>query len=78
MVVMVFPRSLLWELITVSNMPVNSDNLQVIIPYRELVNLLNAAQRVDTLDKKMDRLLSQQAALRGQFLELMEAFKQLM
>ena len=72
----VFPRSLSWELTTVSNMPVNSDNLQVIIPYRELVNLLNASQRVESLDKKMERLLEQQAALRLQFLELMETFKQ--
>lgn len=73
---MVFPRFLSWELTTVSNMPVNSDNLQVIIPYRELVNLLNASQRVESLDKKMERLLEQQAALRLQFLELMETFKQ--
>ena len=59
-------------------MPIDPNNLQVIIPYQQLVTLLNASQRVDALDKKMDRLMLQQAALRNQFTELMEAFKQLM
>lgn len=59
-------------------MPINSDNLQVIIPYRELVGLLNASQRVDALDKKLERVLEQQNALRGQFLELMDTFRQLL
>lgn len=59
-------------------MPINGDNLQVIIPYRELVTLLNASQRVEALDKKMERVLEQQAALRGQFVELMETFRQLL
>lgn len=59
-------------------MPINGDNLQVIIPYRELVNLLNASQRVDAMDKKLERVLEQQAALRGQFVELMEAFRELL
>lgn len=59
-------------------MPVNPDSLQVIIPYRDLVHLLNASQRVDSLDKKMERLLDQQAALRLQFCELMEVFRQRM
>ena len=59
-------------------MPIDPNNLQVIIPYQQLITLLNASQRVDALDKKMDRLMLQQAALRNQFTELMEAFKQLM
>ena len=59
-------------------MPIDPDNLQVIIPYQQLISLLNASQRVDALDKKMDRLMLQQAALRNQFTELMEAFRQLM
>ena len=58
-------------------MPVNSENLQVIIPYRELVNLLNSAQRVDVIEKKLERVLEQQIALRGQFIELMEKFREL-
>ena len=59
-------------------MPINSEELQVIIPYRQLVSLLDSSQRVEALDKKMERVLEQQAALRGQFLELMDAFKQLL
>ena len=59
-------------------MPIDPDNLQVIIPYQQLISLLNASQRVDALDKKMDRLMLQQAALRNQFTELMEAFSKLM
>lgn len=59
-------------------MPVNGDNLQVIIPYRELISLLNSAQRVEALDKKMERVLDQQAALRVQFTELMDTFRQLL
>lgn len=58
-------------------MPVNGDNLQVVISYRDLVNLLNAAQRVDALDRKMDRIIEQNKLLRGQFTELMEEFKKL-
>ena len=59
-------------------MPIDPDHLQVIIPYQQLISLLNASQRVESLDKKMERLLVQQAALRSQFTELMEAFRQLM
>ena len=59
-------------------MPIDPDHLQVIIPYQQLISLLNASQRVESLDKKMERLLVQQAALRNQFTELMEAFRALM
>lgn len=59
-------------------MPIKPDDLQVIIPYSQLMGLLNASQRVQELDKKMDRVLQQQAALRGQFMELMDAFRQLL
>lgn len=58
-------------------MPIDPNNVQVIISYKELMNLLSASQRVETLDKKMDRVLAQQAALRGQFLELMDKFNEL-
>lgn len=71
-------RSSWSALITVSDMPLDSNDLQVIIPYRQLISLLNASQRVESLDKKMERVLEQQAALRLQFVELMETFKQLM
>ena len=59
-------------------MPIDSNDLQVIIPYRQLISLLNASQWVESLDKKMERVLEQQAALRLQFCELMEAFRQQM
>ena len=59
-------------------MPFDSDDIQVIISYRDLVRLLDASRRVDSLDKKMDRLIQQQSALRLQFTELLEAFKELM
>lgn len=59
-------------------MPINGDNLQVIIPYRELVTLLNASQQVQALDHKMDCIIEQQNLLRGQFLELMQKFNQLL
>ena len=59
-------------------MPFDSDDIQVIISYRDLVRLRDASRRVDSLDKKMDRLIQQQSALRLQFTELLEAFKELM
>lgn len=59
-------------------MPFDSDDIQVIISYRDLVRLLDASRRVDSLDKKIDRLIQQQSALRLQFTELLEAFKELM
>lgn len=59
-------------------MPIDSNDLQVIISYKQLISLLNASQRVEALDKKMERVLEQQAALRNQFSELMETFRQLM
>lgn len=59
-------------------MPINGDNLQVIIPYRELVSLLNASQQVQALDRKMDRIIEQQNLLRGQFTELLQKFNDLL
>ena len=40
-------------------MPIDSNDLQVIIPYRQLVSLLNATQRVEALDKKMERIMAE-------------------
>lgn len=50
---------------------------QVLIPYTELERLLSCAQKVDDLNKTIDRLQEQQTALRGQFLDVMEAFSDL-
>ena len=59
-------------------MPFKPEDLQVIISYNQLLGLLNASQRVEELNQKMERVLEQQNALRGQFTELMDAFHQLM
>lgn len=59
-------------------MPIKPDDLQVIISYKQLTELLNASQRVEALDKKVDRVLLQQDAFRCQLIELMDAFRQLM
>lgn len=59
-------------------MPFKPEELSVIIPYTQLMGLLNASQRVEELNQKMERVLTQQEALRGQFMELMDAFRQLM
>ena len=59
-------------------MPIKSDDLQVIIPYKQLMGLLDASQKVDDLTRKVDLVLQQQDAMRCQFLELMESFRQLM
>ena len=50
---------------------------QVLIPYSELERLLSCAQKVDDLNLTIGRLQEQQAALRGQFLDVMEAFSEL-
>lgn len=59
-------------------MPIKSDDLQVIISYKQFTGLLDAFKRVEALDKKMERVLEQQDALRCQFSQLMDAFRQLM
>lgn len=59
-------------------MPIKPDELQVLISYKQLSELLNASQRVEALEKKVDRVLDQQDALRCQFSQLMDTFRQLM
>ena len=49
-------------------------DLQVLVPYEELVKLVTASERVDELLDKVSALEAQQTALRGQFTELMIAF----
>lgn len=52
-------------------------DLQVIIPYKDLQHLLNAAGEVETLRSEQKTLREQQAALRHQFTELMERFREI-
>ncbi len=49
----------------------------VIIPYSKLCELLNAASEVKELQTELKRLERNQAALRYQFIELLEKFREL-
>lgn len=51
--------------------------VQVMIPYSVLVELLNASEEVQDLRDEVQHLSLMQAALRNQFLELMERFREL-
>ena len=51
------------------------DEVQVLIPYSRLVELLEAAGQIEDLRKTNRNLLEQMAALRFQFAELMEQFR---
>lgn len=46
-------------------------DLQVVLPYKTLLELLEASQAVESLRKDNERLSAQMAALRSQFTELM-------
>lgn len=46
--------------------------LQVLIPYSQLVGLLNASGRVEALEHDLSRLKEQQEALRGELYKTME------
>lgn len=52
-------------------MPNKFPDLQVVLPYKTLLELLEASQAVDSLRKDNERLSVQMAALRSQFTELM-------
>lgn len=51
------------------------DDIQVMISYRQLESLLGAAREVKQLRYEVKRLYEQQAALRYQFMELMDQLK---
>ena len=53
------------------------DEFQVVMPYRQLESLLSAASDVKLLRLEVKRITEQQAALRLQFVELMELFQDL-
>ena len=52
-------------------------DLQVVLPYRDVVALLEASRKVDSLQAQIVALRTEQAALRGQFLDVMERFREL-
>ena len=57
--------------------PKEQDDFQVLVPLRKLLALLETAGKADGLADEVARLQDQQSALRGQFLELLEKFKEL-
>ena len=52
-------------------------DLQVIIPYKDLQQLLSAAVEVETLRKSNESLQAQMSALRHDFTILMEMFNEI-
>lgn len=59
-------------------MPEQKFDPQVLIPYSQLCELLQASVELKKLRMEVKRLSDQQAALRGMFYELMERFKELL
>ena len=49
-------------------------DIQVVLPYKDLVELLEASRQIESLKADNKRLHDQLDALRSQFLELMEQF----
>lgn len=49
-------------------------DIQVVIPYKDLVELLEASRQIESLKEDNKLLHEQLGALRSQFLELMEQF----
>lgn len=50
-------------------------DIQVLISYKDLQQLLQASEQLDSIKKENRHLQDQMDALRGQFVELMEAFR---
>lgn len=51
--------------------------LQVLIPYKDLMELLEASKQIEQLKKDNKRLHNQMIELRSQFTEVMDAFGEL-
>ena len=49
----------------------------VLLPYSQLMELLDASRMIQQLTKDIRRLEQQQTALRGQFFELIERMREL-
>lgn len=49
-------------------------DIQVLIPYKDLMELLEASKQIEQLKKDNKRLHNKFDALRSQFIELMDAF----
>lgn len=49
----------------------------ILLPYSQIIELMEVANCVKELKRDIERLSKQQGALRGQFYELMERFREL-
>ena len=58
-------------------MPKKLPDIQVLIPYKDLCNLLQSAEDVESLKKENGQIKEQMSALRCMFTELMEKFREL-
>ena len=58
-------------------MPKRLPDIQVLIPYRDLCRLLAASAEVESLKKENSAIRDQLSALRYQFVELLERFKEI-
>ena len=56
-------------------MPSKQPDYPVLVPYKDLVRLLETSGDLALLRLEVARLTEQQAALRSQFTELMEQFR---
>lgn len=52
-------------------------DIQVLIPYKDLMELLEASRQIEILMKDNKRLHEQLGALRSQFTELLDQFRDL-
>lgn len=50
---------------------------QVLVPYEELTRLIQAGERVEHLEKRLTKQAEQMAALRSQYVELLDEFRRL-
>lgn len=55
----------------------NTDDIQVLIPYRRLVELLKASDELEQLRKELTRLEQQNAAMRLTQAECMEKIREI-
>lgn len=53
------------------------DNYSVLIPYKDLVKMVELANKVDQIEQQYNRLQDQYAAIRGMFSECLEKIKEI-
>lgn len=53
------------------------ENYSVLIPYKDLVEMVEMSKKVDQIQKDYDRLQEQYAAIRGMFSECLEKIQEI-